>query len=178
MKNTNLSYPAIFKMEAEGGFSVSFPDFPEAHTQGETHEEAIEMAIDCLHTAIEWRLEEKQDIPGPSRSRAKNQIIIPVALDLAPKLALLQVMREQNISNVKLAQKLQVGETVIRRMLNPKHKSKPEQYIRALAALGEVPQVRLIHIAHGAAFSDGETRLKALKSRRRLAPTRRPVRAT
>jgi antitoxin HicB len=68
-------------------------------------------------------------------------VAIPVALDLAPKLALLQVMNEQNISNVKLAEKLHVDEVVVRRMLNPKHKSKPEQYIRALYALGATARV-------------------------------------
>jgi antitoxin HicB len=145
MKSTELTYPAIFQAEDAGGFSVSFPDFPEAHTQGETREEAFEMALDCLHTAIEWRLERKDDIPAPGRTR-NGQVAIPVALDLAPKLALFQVMRDQEISNVKLAQKLHVSELVVRRMLNPKHKSKPDQYIRALAALGEIPRVSIVRM--------------------------------
>lgn len=143
MKSTDLSYPAVFEAEDEGGFSVSFPDFPEAHMQGETEQEAFAMAVDCLHTAIEWRLAEKEEIPSPSRPRG-GQIAIPVALDLAPKLALLQIMREQKVSNVKLAERLHVSEVVVRRMLNPKHKSKSEQYIRALYALGAAPRVSVI----------------------------------
>lgn len=101
------------------------------------------MAIDCLHTALEWRLERKEEIPVRGRPR-RSEVEIPVALDLAPKVALLQIMREQNISNVKLAEKLHVGEIVVRRMLNPKHKSKPEQYLRALDALGATPRVSLL----------------------------------
>jgi antitoxin HicB len=145
MKNTELAYPAVFHAERSGGFSVSFPDFPEAHTQGDTEKEAFEMAVDCLHTAIEWRLEEKGDVPRPRRART-GENAIPVALDLAPKLALFQTMREQNISNVKLAEKLHVSEIVVRRMLNPKHRSKPEQYVRALTALGRAPQVSVVSL--------------------------------
>ncbi len=143
MTSTDLSYPAVLTAEPEGGYSVSFPDFPEAHTQGETPDEAFAQAVDCLHTAIEWRLQDKQQIPAPRTGR-RGQLQVPVALDLAPKVALLQVMREQNISNVKLAKKLHVTEVVVRRMLNPKHRSKPEQYMRALYALGAVARVSLL----------------------------------
>lgn len=121
MKSKDLSYPAILTAERKGGFSVSFPNFPEAHTQGDTREEALSQAVDCLHTAIEWRLEDRLVIPPPSRVR-RGQVQIPVALDLAPKVALLLLMREQKMTNVKLAQKLKVNEVVVRRMLNPKHR--------------------------------------------------------
>ena len=143
MKSTDLAYPAVFHAEAKGGYSVSFPGFPEAHTQGETEEEAFAMAVDCLHTAIEWRLEEKRDIPRATSTR-RGQVSIPVALDLAPKLALWQIMQEQKISNVKLAVRLQVGEAVVRRMLDPKHASRPEQYTRAFFALGAIPRFSLV----------------------------------
>jgi antitoxin HicB len=142
VRSMDLCYPAVFHAEKEGGFSVSFPDFPEAHTQGDTKQEAFEMAIDCLHTAIQWRLEEKEEIPAAS-SKRRHQIAIPVPYDLAPKLGLLRIMREQRVSNVALARKLHVQEGVVRRMLNPKHKSKPEQYMRALHALGATPHVSL-----------------------------------
>ncbi len=35
-----LQYNAIFMPEAEGGYSVSVPDLPGCHSQGETFEEA------------------------------------------------------------------------------------------------------------------------------------------
>ena len=143
MKTKVLSYSAMFTPEKEGGFSVSFPDFPEAHSQGDDVEEAFHMAIDCLNAAIEWRLEEKREIPLPGRAR-RGQYAIPVSLDLAPKLALYQVMRERGVSNVKLAKQLGVSELIVRRMLNPKHKSKPEQYTRALQALGQTLEVSVI----------------------------------
>jgi antitoxin HicB len=122
---------------------VSFPDFPRSHTCGKTREEAFRMAVDCLQATIEYALEDKEDVPEPSRVR-KGQYSIPVSLDLAPKLALFQIMRRRKISNVKLAKQLGVTEIVVRRMLDPGHVSKPAQYMRALAALGCVTQVSIV----------------------------------
>ena len=132
---STLSYPAKFTKEPEGGYSVSFVNFSEGHTQGDTWEEAFRMAIDCLHACIEYRLEEKAEIPEPSEKKAR-QVAVPVALQVAPKLALYKVMRKRKLSNSQLARDMHVSEGSIRRMLNPRHKSKPEQYTRALLALG------------------------------------------
>lgn len=41
-------YPAIFFEEKEGGYSVIFPDLNHLSTCGDTLEEAMEMAVDCL----------------------------------------------------------------------------------------------------------------------------------
>jgi antitoxin HicB len=46
-------------------------------------------------------------------------------------------MREQGVSNSELARRLRCSETVVRRMLDPKHDSKPEKLQAALAALGK-----------------------------------------
>lgn len=139
-----LAYPARFHRDGEVT-AVSFPDFPEAHTQGSTYEEAFAMASDCLYTAIEWRLEDKEEIPTPSVVK-RGQTVVPVPLELAPKVALYQAMRLQGISNVKLASTMRVSENAIRRMLAPKHKSRPEQYTRALLALGCALETTVISI--------------------------------
>ena|ERR1700761_1587213 len=143
MKTGTLAYPAKFKKEREGGYSVSFPDFPEGLTQGETRDDAFRMAIDCLQACMEYRLEAKQDIPGPSVAK-RGEVEIPVSLEVAPKIALYQAMRDAKYSNVRLAGKLNISETVVRRMLDPRHKSKPEQYTRALMALGRAVQVSIV----------------------------------
>ena len=41
-------YPAIFYKEREGGYSVVFPDLNHLATCGDTLEEAMSMAVDCL----------------------------------------------------------------------------------------------------------------------------------
>ncbi len=48
-----------------------------------------------------------------------------------------EAMREQGISNVELARRLEVTEAVVRRLLNPDHSSKIEKMEAALEALGK-----------------------------------------
>ena len=43
-----LFYPALFHKAEEGGFWITFPDFPECMTQGENMQNAYEMAWDAL----------------------------------------------------------------------------------------------------------------------------------
>lgn len=61
-----LFYPAIFHQAEEGGFWVSFPDFPECLTQGEDMEQAYEMAADALGLALASC--EKEQLPLPTAS--------------------------------------------------------------------------------------------------------------
>ena len=45
----NFVYPAILTPdEQDGGFVVTFPDVPEAITQGEDVTDALQQAADCL----------------------------------------------------------------------------------------------------------------------------------
>jgi predicted RNase H-like HicB family nuclease len=61
-----LFYPAIFHVAEEGGFWITFPDFPECMTQGEDMQEAYEMAVDALGLCLTSREQEKQEIPPAS----------------------------------------------------------------------------------------------------------------
>ena len=61
-----LFFPAIFAIENEGGFSISFPDLDGCFTQGETMEEAYEMASDALGLYLSVLEDEKRSIPTPS----------------------------------------------------------------------------------------------------------------
>ena len=61
-----LFFPAIFAIENEGGFSISFPDLDGCFTQGETMEEAYEMASDALGLYLSVLEDEKRPIPTPS----------------------------------------------------------------------------------------------------------------
>jgi predicted RNase H-like HicB family nuclease len=58
------SYFAIFDPAEEGGYSVSFPDFPGCVTFGKTFEESKEKAREMLGLWIEELEAEKQEIPS------------------------------------------------------------------------------------------------------------------
>lgn len=55
-------YPAVFEKEGTS-YNVSFPDLPEAITCGDTLEQAIEMAKECLGLCLDVRHENKEEFP-------------------------------------------------------------------------------------------------------------------
>lgn len=63
----NYFYPALFHKAKEGGFWITFPDFPECLTQGDEMQDAYEMAFDALGLCISDILKNKLDIPMPSK---------------------------------------------------------------------------------------------------------------
>ena len=131
------TYPARFLREKNGkGYHVRFPDLPEALTGGDDLYDIREQAADCLAEALAGRIERGDSIPAPSKLR-RGQHPVSVPLYLAPKLALYLAMREGNMRNTELAKHLGVSETVVRRMLDPKHNTRPERIQAALAVLGK-----------------------------------------
>ncbi|MGH9613368.1 MAG: type II toxin-antitoxin system HicB family antitoxin [Bryobacteraceae bacterium] len=136
------NYPASFLREENGkGFHVRFPDLPEALTGGEDLNDTLAQAADCLAEAIAGRIVRGDEIPAPSKPK-RGQRLIGVPLYLAPKLALYLAMREQRLRNTELAKRLGVSETVVRRMLDPKHNTKSARIQAALTALGKRIVVR------------------------------------
>ena len=131
------TYPASIRPEENGrGFFVRFVDLPEALTGGDDMDDSLTQAADCLAEALAGRIRRGDSIPAPSRLK-RGQHPIGVPLYLAPKLALYLAVREHGLRNVELAKRLGVSETVVRRMLDPKHNTKPAKIQAALNALGK-----------------------------------------
>jgi antitoxin HicB len=142
-------YPATFLPEDhDKGFHVRFPDLPEALTGGDDLTDTFEQAADCLAEAIAGRIARSDEIPRPSKPK-RGQHLISVPLYLAPKLALYLALRERHMANTELAKRLGVSETVVRRMLDPKHDSKSKKIQGALAALGKRVVVTFEDAAYG-----------------------------
>lgn len=132
----SFSYPAAFRPDEDGRRVVSFPDFPHALTDGKDAVEAMEEAIDCLGSVIAELIVERQPIPAPSSAK-RGQRLVPVPFWVAGKLALYLAMREKGINNSELARRLGASETVVRRMLDPDHATKPQKIQAALSVLGK-----------------------------------------
>ena len=61
-----LFYPSVFHTAEEGGFWVSFPDLPECMTQGDSMDEAYEMAVDALGLSLSGMEDEGAAFPNAS----------------------------------------------------------------------------------------------------------------
>lgn len=133
----SLAYPATLKPDREaGGFTVTFPDLPEAITQGEDRLDALDQAPDCIEEAIAGRIRRGDEIPSASKTKA-GHTVVPVPPLMAAKAALYLTMREAKMTNVKLAKQLGCDEKDVRRMLDPRHNSRITALQLALAALGK-----------------------------------------
>ena len=78
-------YPAVFRPEPEGGYSIFFPDIAKGATQGEDMIEGMEMAEDFLCLALYNMEENKEEIPQPSNIKnieaLQDDIVTLVAVD-------------------------------------------------------------------------------------------------
>lgn len=129
-------YPAMLTPdETDGGFVVTFRDWPEAITQGDAVEEALSEAADCLEEAVAARIDDGRDVPPPS-AVLPGEYGVAVPIQTALKAALYLAVREAGVSKSELARRLGVHEKEARRLLDPRHASKAETLERALAAVG------------------------------------------
>ena len=133
---STLTYPISLEKQAEGGYLVTFPDLPEAITQGESKEEAIDEAVDCLEEAIANRIAMKLDIPVGTRATSQ-QVTVALPATMAAKTALYLTVRKENLTNTSLAEKLNCDEKEIRRLLDPHFNSKIPRIEEALHKLGQ-----------------------------------------
>ncbi len=131
-----FGYPVDLTPQDDGSILVTFPNIPEALTDGETEAEALAEAEDCLVAALGGYIERRRDLPRPSRRKRGRPVVILPPL-VSAKLALYQAMREAGMTRVALAKRLGVSEGAVRRLLDLDHRSHIGQVDAALAALGK-----------------------------------------
>jgi predicted RNase H-like HicB family nuclease len=62
-----VRYAAVLEAQPEGGFTVTFPDIPEAITEGDTREEALFQAADVLTLCLDERMVSGDALPVASK---------------------------------------------------------------------------------------------------------------
>ncbi len=130
-----LDYPVILEAQPEGGFVVTFPDVPEAITQGEDVDEALMYAIDALESALSFYVDDRKPPPKPSKPKRGQRTVRPTALECA-KLGVYQAMMEQGIRKSELARRLGWHMPQVDRLFDLKHASRLDQIESAARALG------------------------------------------
>jgi antitoxin HicB len=136
-------YQAVFEPGEKRGIVVSFPDVPEAVTQGSDLPEALSMAEEVLGLALL-----SYPLRGLPLLKARTRIghrapkggkLVPVGLaaDVAAKLAVLEAFTESGINKVELARRLGKNEKEVRRILDPRHPTKLPALAETLRVLGK-----------------------------------------
>ena len=132
---TRYRYPIDLHKERDGGFSIPFPDFDEAFTDGDTFAEALHEAADCLEEALAGRIARREDIPPASPAQGRPAVV-PGAV-LAAKTALYEALRKERLSNSAFAVAMGIHESEVRRLLDPRHATKIGRLEEALARFGK-----------------------------------------
>ena len=153
-------YPVAIKRDRDA-FLIAFPDLPEAITWAPTREDALKQAEDCLEEAIAGRIADREAIPPASPRLGRRVVQVP--LQTAAKAALYLAMREAGIGNTGLARRLGCDEKVVRRMLNPRHRTNIDALARAIEACGGVVEMA-VSLPHQPA---GKKKTAALQRTRR-----------
>jgi antitoxin HicB len=131
------AYRAAFEPgDRRGAIVVSFPDVPEAVTQGRSETDARAMAEEALGLVLLAYLKRGKPLPKP-RARSRNLVEIAVAPDVAAKLAVLESFAAAGITKSELARRIGKDEKEVRRILDPKHPTKLPALTAALRALGK-----------------------------------------
>ena len=134
-----LRYPV--KLIAEGGrVLVDFPDFPEAHTFGDTREEALTRASDALLTVIDAYMKDRQRLPQPSRGR----VMVKVPPLAVPKIELYKAMQQKRITKAELARRLGWHMPQVDRVLDVHHASRIDSLQQALQAVDRRLEVTVV----------------------------------
>ncbi|HTK14018.1 MAG TPA: type II toxin-antitoxin system HicB family antitoxin [Xanthobacteraceae bacterium] len=133
----SYAYRASFEPgDRRGNIVVTFPDVPEAISQGRGDADARAMAEEALGLVLLAYLEQGKALPKP-RAKGRGLIEIGVAPDVAAKLAVLEAFTAAGISKSELARRLGKDEKEVRRILDPKHATKLPALTAALRALGK-----------------------------------------
>jgi antitoxin HicB len=137
-----MRYPIQIKPDGKH-FLVTFPDIPEALTQGETVEEALAMAAEALETALDFYFEQPREVPEPSPIKRGGKFV-ELPTSLSAKVLLLNEMIRQQVRPAELARRLNTTPQEINRLTNLHHATKIDGIAGAMKALGKTLQIRVV----------------------------------
>jgi antitoxin HicB len=130
-----LAYPV--ELTPDGKFlMVTFPDIPEANSQGDSVEDALKMAADALETALDFYFDAGRPVPPPSKPK-RGQHLVELRASVAAKVLLLNEMLRQKVRPVELARRIGTTKQEVNRLTNLKHATKIDRIDAALRVLGK-----------------------------------------
>ncbi len=118
-----ITYPAIFHPD-EKGFWVEFPDFPGCLTEGDTLEEAKEMAKEALSAMLESLDSRKISIPAPSNIEGEYIYYIEPELQVSFAISLKREREKMGMTQKEAAERAHISWAFYQRIENPR-KSNP-----------------------------------------------------
>jgi antitoxin HicB len=137
-----FSYPV--RLTKDGKFTLAtFPDIPEAITQGKDEDEALKMAAEALETAMDFYLDERRPIPLPSKPK-RGQKVVDLPISVSAKVLLMNEMISQKVRPAELARRLNTTPQEVNRLTDIRHASKIDGIAGAMKVLGKTLEIRAV----------------------------------
>ncbi len=132
-----MEYPAEFTLDQEvGGYVVTFPDVPEAITQGDTLEEATDMAEDALALALTFYVDRWERLPAASSADAGKRLVrVPAAAE--SKFTLYGALRSSGLGKADLMRLMKCPASRVDEILDANRPSNIDEIEMAFAAIGK-----------------------------------------
>lgn len=135
-----IAYQCHIKKQEEGKFLVTFPDFEEALTEGDSLEEALFNAEEVLTLTLDGRMAEGMSIPIPNQQDAKLKHFYLIYPSLKVQSALLVRLMRSDKSLAEMARSLETSWPSASRLEDPHHWSS----LRQLNRVAEIFGTRLV----------------------------------
>ena len=131
-------YLALFEADRKaGGYVVTFPDFGYGATQGESEQEALQMARDLLMLTIEDYIREGRPLPPATRRRGMKFRPVPLPVLQSAKVGLYSAFQRSGLKKAELAHRMGISRTHLDQLFSLRHRSRLNQIEAALEALGK-----------------------------------------
>lgn len=127
-----IFYNALLEPQDGGGFTVTFPDLPDAITEGDTEEEAMFNAAEVLTLTLDGRIDEGDEIPDPVFTGGVSVYPSPLCQS-----AILVRKSRQGRPLSDVARVLQTSWAAAQRLENPRHATNIKQLERAASVFGK-----------------------------------------
>jgi antitoxin HicB len=138
-----MQYPALVEPAKEGGYVVTFPDFPWGITQGDDENEVNEMAVDALCTMIQECIRKSEPVPSPGKHRGRRFRSIRLPALQAAKTELYREFLASGIRKAELANRLGMSKTSVDRLFDLNQHSRLDHIEAAFTALGKVLSIEI-----------------------------------
>ena len=116
---------------------VTFPDFAWGVTQGDTEEEAREMAADALAMVIADYIGKGQPLPEPVKARGRKQRAIRLPAIQEAKVLLYIAFQSSGIRKAELSRRLGIAKANVDRLFDLRHQTRLTHLEAAFRAVGK-----------------------------------------
>src|ERR1035437_8807375 len=133
----HMEYAALFEPAQEGGFVITIPDFGWGVSQGDTEEEAREMAAALLQTLVQEHIRKREALPRPTKPRGRKNRLVSLPALQSTKAELYMAFLASGIRKAELARRVGIPKTTVDRLFNFENHTRLDQMEAAFAALGK-----------------------------------------